>query len=347
MERVSNGAFSLLVLTFALAACGTIWGFEDALDREPLDAGAVDGDTQGSSSSGGEDSVVPAPNAPGVSCVPPPPPGWQGPLAIVELTGAPLPASPPCPDQYTLVYDGNADPDARPGACTCSCTPPNVAGLTCGAPVANFYNENGCTQACGTPNQIVPKSCQTFAATCADAKFVKVTDAVPKGGSCTAMTNGAPPAVSWNKSIRLCEPQGVTATCPGTKVPAATSRLPYAPGNYCIASQSDLECPAAYPKRRTYFDPTQVTDGRGCNPCSCGALSGKCGGQLHTGDNGCAGGEKFITVPASCGEAKLSNKSWEYIAPNGPPTDVKCEASGGGPSGSFVANAPIYVCCRF
>lgn len=344
MERVSNGAFSLLVLTFALAACGTIWGFEGALDREPsLDAGDGGG---GGGGDGDEDSIVPAPNAPGVSCLPPAPPGWQGPLAIVELTGSPLPASPPCPDQYTLVYDGNADPDARPGTCTCSCTPPDVAGLTCGPPIANFYNDSGCTQACGAANQTPAKNCQTFSATCADAKFVKVM-AVPKGGSCTAATNGEPPPVSWNKSIRLCEPQGVTVTCPGTKVPAATSRLPYAPGNYCLASQSDLECPAAYPKRRTYFDPTQVTDTRACNPCSCGALTGKCGGQLHTADKDCAGADKLIALPATCGEVKLSNKSWEYTPPSGPPTDVKCEASGGGPSGSFVANAPIYVCCRF
>jgi hypothetical protein len=387
VERVSKGACALFALAFALASCGTIWGFEDALDRDPAapeggaggawetgtgpapdtgtspdtgvgadpDADAPDSDASSTfTEDGGDDSIVPAPNAPGVSCVPPAPLGWQGPLAIVEVTGTPLPTSPSCLSGYKLVYDGNAEPDAPAGACTCSCTPPSLASLKCASPTGTFYSDPTCLVPCSQA-QTVPtppatnSGCQAFSvlATCATTKYVKVEDAVPTGGSCTAVTNGTPKPLSWNKAVRLCGPAGVTATCPGTKVPIVTPVLPYDPGNFCIVSRSDQACPTAYPQKRTYFDSDKVTDTRGCGTCSCGAVKGTCGGGMITIDTpaSCSGGVTNISVPAGCATVKSSNKGWGYTAP-GTPSNVSCEGAGGGPTGTFHANAPINICCR-
>lgn len=327
-----------------LASCATIWGFEDALDLE-ADGGASSGS---SGSSGATGEVTPS-DTPGIVCAPAAPEGWQGPLAIFAATATPLPPLPPCTDRYQIAYDGNAQPDARPGACTCACDPPG--SFKCGAPRLSFFIDDQCATPCGPSTQPVPSTCAAFdAGTCPSSKWAKVTNAVPVGVTCTARVVGEPPAVAWGAEVRLCAPApDVAATrCPGGKAPTPEAVLPYEPSNYCIASRTATSCPAGYPAKRTYYDPDKLNDTRRCKDCTCGTPEAPCGGMVITADNptACSGGTQPINLPAACATTKSSNEGFIYREPDGGGGPVTCPPAGGGAEGTLAPTAPITVCCR-
>lgn len=342
-------AYAFVALAMSAGACATVWGFEDAVDR-PADGGA-------SSSSSGSDGPVAAgevtpSDVPGIMCAPRAPEGWQGPLAIFAARGAPLPPAPACPDRYDLALDGKADPIAPPGTCTCAC---DAASTTpCSAPLVTFYGQDTCTTVCGTPDQAIPSRNGTLGCTafvngdCPGSKWAKITTAKP-GGSCTPKQQGLPAPIEWAAEVRVCAPKAdVTATCPAGAAPAPASAFPYEPNNYCIAKRATSECPASYPRRRTFFDETQVKDTRGCKECSCGAPTGTCGGMAYTMDNpgNCGGGVTAFALPAVCGAVKSSNTGFGYDHQDagGP---VSCPPAGGGPlEGTVEPMSPITVCCR-
>jgi hypothetical protein len=140
----------------------------------------------------------------------------------------------------------------------------------------------------------------------------------------------------------------VQAACPAGAAPAPTTSFPYEPNNYCIARRSAGECPATYPRRRTFFDESQVKDTRGCKECLCGIPTGTCGGTAFTVDTvgNCSGGTTSHAVPAACSEVKSSNVGFGYDHKDAGGA-VACPPSGGGPDdGTFEAVSPITVCCR-
>jgi hypothetical protein len=342
-----------------VTACASIWGFEEARELEP---GSVD---EAGVIVPPADRIEPAPDAPGIVCVPRPPEGFQGPVAIFEGRGSPPPAPPACIARYVPTYDGAHEPNAPPGACTCQCTPPAAAGLTCSEPIANLFKDAACKDPCGTPNQVVPTMNAAATSGCGDwnengcsgTVYASFTAAQIKGGACTPSVTGTPSPPAWSANVRLCSPAAdVTAACTGGKIPTAVTVLPYEPGNYCILSRTVALCPSAYPAKRTYFDPDKFDDTRTCNSCSCGAVKGTCGGYVKTADtaSSCMGGERDTpALPATCFQAGGNNGAFGYggglpgapTAPT-PPTNVSCDPSGGGPKGTFTPSAPLTVCCR-
>jgi hypothetical protein len=355
MRRAASLLFCSAFLVAVATSCASIWGFEDARDRDP---GPVD---EAGVPIPQADRIEPAPNAPGVVCVPPPPEGFQGPVAIFEGNGAPAPA---CLSRYVPTYDGVDKPNAPAGTCTCQCTPP-TAGLTCSGPIANLFSDAACTVPCGTANQKVPTMNASANGGCGDwnqagcgtGPYIRFTSPEIAGGSCTPAVAGPPPKATWSANVRLCGPApDVTAACPSGKLPTAVTVLPYEPGNYCIVSRTANTCPTAYPAKRTYFDPDTVDDTRACNACTCGSLKGTCGGYAKTADtaSSCGGGEEDTPgLPASCFAPGGNNKSFGYGGGTSsattlpaPPTNVSCEPSGGGPTGAFTPTAPLTVCCR-
>jgi hypothetical protein len=345
---------ALAVVAFALvgggAACATVWGFEDATERG-ADGGA-------SSSSSGSDGapvatgeVTPS-DVPGIMCAPAAPEGWQGPLAIFTGRGTPLPAVPGCPDRYDVALEGKADPIAPKGACTCTC---EIAGMpACAGPLATFYSDDACSTACGTPDQVVPTrngamGCTAFVnGNCPASRWIKLTDAKP-AGSCAPKKDGLPAPPSWAAELRLCAPKvDVSATCPAGAAPAPVTAFPYEPNNFCIAKRSAGACPSTYPRRREFFDETQVNDSRGCKDCTCGTMTGPCGGVVNTVDTpgNCSGGGFTHLVPTACSAVKSSNTGFGYDRKDGG-GPFACPPSGGGPDdGAFEAKSPITVCCR-
>jgi hypothetical protein len=337
--------FVLLVTPMGLAACATVWGFEDATERTP------DGGTDALPEPVGQ---IVASDVQGIVCAPRAPEGWQGPLAIAVVKGTPLPALPECLERSQKVIDGNGEPNAPPGECKCACDPSKLGA--CASPVATFYTDITCTTACAPP-QVVPTrqaqepKCVAYATgTCpAGGEFAKITAAKP-AGACDAKSSGDPPAYAWGNAVRLCGPKSdVVAKCDADKSLVPASALPFEAGNYCIASTTQRECPTTYPRKREFHDPAQVSDMRGCAPCTCGEPTGNCGGLVRSVDSpdSCSGGEKPHSLPTvGCTDFKGNNTGWGYEPDTTDASvDPKCPPVGGGPTGSFQA-APITVCCR-
>lgn len=328
----------ILAAAIAPASCASIWGFEDAQDRD--DGGAIP--------SGLDPSTTP-----GVVCVPPVPEGFQGPLAIYETPGTP--ELPTCNEKFSQLYDVTAHPDGPPGACSCACEPQGA--YTCTGPVLTLFGDSTCTTACGpSGGQPVPPKNGTSCAPlnrngCPSTMYGKLTDAKPVGAPCTPRTVDPPRPFKWGGSARLCAamPNVVAASCPPGKIPAPAPELPFNPGNLCIATSSQDTCPAEYPSKRTFHDPKQLVDTRACNACACSEPKGTCGGSYTASDKSdCTGGVRSSAVPnAVCTKdiVKDSTTSFAYLPPAGA-TGVTCEPSGGGSQGELATGRPLTVCCR-
>lgn len=340
MRGMRFGALPLLiVLAAGVGACAAILGFEDAKD---LDGGAATADAAGS-----DLEVTPAEGAPGVVCVPRPPPEWRGPLAISEARGDPLPALIDCPAPYAKPHDFFSGLQASPATCDCKCAAPT--GLACSDPVVTVFPTKGACDAdagaCATPysppktcaNNDYPPASGTCPATNTEAKIT--TPAAPTAGACAPSAGEVVAPARWTGSARLCEPPpSVPGTCPPEKVPTPATGAPYQT-NYCVYSTGTALCPVAYPVQRLYH--ARLTDTRKC-ACTCGAPTGvSCGGTVIGYDNvGCGGSKK--TVTSSCvGMGNTSVIVLEGSAPSG----GSCP-TGGGPTGEAKAEDPVTVCCR-
>lgn len=332
----------ILAAALAPASCASIWGFEDALDRD-TDGGTAPGP------SGLDPSTTP-----GVVCVPPVPEGFQGPLAIYEAPGTP--ALPDCNAKFTPAYDVAANPDGPPGGCSCACEPQGQ--YTCANPVLTLFTDATCNTPCGPiGGQPVPaKNGNTCLAidrgSCPTTTYEKLSDAKPSGAPCVPKTVDPPAPFKWGGSARLCSAISgiVTASCPPGKIAAPAPELPFNAGNLCIASSSQDVCPPDYPAKRTFYDPKQLVDERSCKACSCSEPKGACGGSFLGSDKSdCTGGTRVVPVPSTaCTKddlAKDSTTSFAYT-PAGPATGVTCEASGGGSQGGLATGKPLTVCCR-
>lgn len=330
----------ILAAALAPASCASIWGFEDARDRD--DGGAAP-----------PNGLDPS-TTPGVVCVPPVPEGFQGPLAIYETPGTP-PTLPGCNDKFAQPRDLAASPDGPPGACTCACEPQGQ--YTCADPVLTLFSDATCTTACGPAGgQAVPlkdgTTCKPLTkGNCPTTMYGKLTDARPVGAPCTPKTVDPPRPFEWGGSARLCSAVAgsVSASCPPGRIPAPAPELPFDPGNLCIAGASQDTCPADYPAKHTFYDPNQLVDTRACKACSCGDPKGACGGSYTASDKSdCTGGVRSSTVPNTvCTKdiVKDSTTSFAYV-PAASATDVICEPAGGGSQGELVTGKPLTVCCR-
>jgi hypothetical protein len=295
-------------------------------------------------------------NVAGIVCAPRPPQGFQGPLAFYTVKGSPLPAAPPCIDQYepTPAYDGNADVSAPAGECKCECDPSSTT--PCGSPVITLFSDTGCMTPCG-PAQPVPTKaaapplCGTMdAGACIDPTYAKVAAARP-GGACTPKSIGLPPPHSWGSVARLCEPKkDIVAECDADKVLAPITKFPYQTDNYCLLTTlADAECPPTYPKKSVFYDSDKFLDERSCGECTCAPPTGSCGGSVVTTDDPstCSGGvDSFDPLPAGCQNIE---KSRGFAYTPGPDAGVspRCDPGGGGPTGSLQPTAATTICCRF
>jgi hypothetical protein len=337
----------------ATTSCGAILGFHDPQDL-PADGGGTPDDANGP-----EDSGVTESSTSGVVCVPAPPAGWQGPLAIWE---GPEGATPPsCPNGYATaaVYEGEGSLSVPAAACgTCTCAAPT--GTTCGPVTATYYSGPDTTCA-GTPcagPQTIPAAPQCTAvaahpACAADGLMsarVSLTS-TPTGGSCVPSTPPPLPTPTWTTRARLCAPLPLGATC-ATGKPTPETSLPYATGTYCLAHTGAADCPTGYPTKRVYYQggPGGFVDTRACSACTCDApKGGSCtGGAVAFWDMvpACTGGERDLTLPQSCVSPKHDSPGvWQKTPPTLSTTGLGCAAHGGVPSGDVTPVSPTTICC--
>lgn len=339
--------YVLVVTPFGLAACASVWGFEEATERatDVGDAGARD---DGPVATG---DVTPS-NVPGVFCAPRPPEGWLGPLSVAEATGSPPPSLAECSERWESAYDLKANVTAPDGGCGCECVPDQVTA--CAMPSGSVFQDNQCKNACAAP-QVIPSLAQGMCAplsvgACTGDVFVTYSAANP-GGKCTPKSKGPPAAPAWLTAARICKPKAdVTADC-ADKAIAPQTPVGFDTNNYCIlATRAADECPSTYPRRRSYFKDGEFAENRSCEACNCGPPTGTCAGIVQSGDNtaagACGGGKVEVTPPLTACKKIGGNRVWGYWDGDAAAQNVQCEPSGGGIIGKVVPAASLTVCCR-
>jgi hypothetical protein len=317
-------------------------------------AGDVDGDAahgdaseaqapEVSDAGGGSADITPGASAGcRAACVPAPPANWQGPYAIYEGMGSPLPVPPDCAragPYSTDAYDGTGGLQAGPAQCSCACGA--LTGASCGSPVISFYSDANCTMSCSPASQVIGSSCTVLDANaCGGLHFTL--DPGPPSGSCIPAASTTVPALEWQSNVRLCgmPSPAPTSGCGAGQLCVPSTGLPFE-NVYCVARTGAWACPSGYPAQRTYF--ASYVDTRTCSACACDPPAGiQCSVEVTTfGDVMCGGGAMTRSAPAGCSGAGMkAAMMMGSIATGG-----SCTASGGNAIGSVAPATPTTVCC--
>lgn len=219
-------------------------------------------------------------------CIPPPPPGWDGPVAAG--VGADFRACPPTFDRTEL------QTFSPPGAAVCDCT--------CG----------GYSGECTTTLEIFPQG---------DLGCSAAQAAIPVGDSCgnistdTTVHVSASPAEFANGEcgtanqtsfdaleimpVTICTPSSASDACDGGNcVPQQIETLE----KICAVREGDHPCPPAGPYTDRFLAAEAISDDRMCPECECNLPQGNCIGTLEVDDtNGCGAGSVSVR-PGACEE---------------------------------------------
>jgi hypothetical protein len=271
----------------------------------------------------------------GCACIPAPPAGWIGPVAMWEGAGP----SPGCTGDYSAqALDAFAALDAGPAECTCDCG--ELAGASCPSSfTATIFSDNGCATAC---DSVVVSAgvCVDVHGQCANVHGIA---AAPQatGGSCAPKSSAAVPTASWGQSARACEAAVVPVQqgCNAGQICAPAPVAPMEP-RLCAFKAGDVDCPGGgFTIRRTVYG--GIADGRGCSSCACGTPSGvSCTGTVQ---EGCGQSGAVNQLPATCGG--LSDPGSVTLVGNLVASGGSCAPSGGTPTGTAAPSSPTTVCC--
>jgi hypothetical protein len=340
---VRSGLAAILVLSSSACELLVDDGARSVAPAGTADAGGLEG---GRSGDAPDDSVSSAPQEGSATCnstcVGAPPANWQGPYAIYEGTGSPLPMPPECARAgaySTDAYDGAGDLQVGPAQCSCECGP--VTGAKCGSPTINFYTNPSCMQSCSPATQVIGSTCTMLNVNGCGGMHFTLTPGAPSG-TCAPASTTKFPAPEWRTNVRLC---GMPAPPPASGCEAGQLCAPPAgfpfESAYCVARMGQWACPSAYPAQRTYY--ASSVDSRACSECACESPTGiQCSATISTfGDPACNGGLMQEAAPTACsGAATKAAMTTGTTATGG-----SCAPSGGVASGSVAPSTPTTVCC--
>jgi hypothetical protein len=266
---------------------------------------------------------------PVVVCVPAAPSPWSPPGVLHEGESAA-----PCEGAFgSEAYVGHDEPSGEPAECesSCECTNPVSSGCStpyvcqksgsCGGTCnAGGVSGTGCLTSPGASTHIVVTSWDS--------------------GSCTpseAPTPTLAPA-TWGAEARLCTSSAAAGGCEEAEVcvPRVAEETPL-----CVFHEGDEECPEGFDDRRVvYFG--DFADGRACSDCECGYASDGCEVTATAfSEAGCTGTETELLIDA-CNTGNAAS----FFVEEGPPSNPRCNAYGGDPTGDVEAAEPTTVCCR-
>lgn len=265
------------------------------------------------------------------SCVPEPPDGWSGPVALYLGTEP----APPCPAAFpSVALTGGLDPVAPPASCECSCG--DATGFDCSVTVTEAGN------ACGAivfdPDQWVLDSGECQLVSTADNAFSAGAPTLDvSGASCEPSASESIARASWGSQAQACTAASAGACADGTCI----GQLGESYGQMCIYAGGDVECPAGdFTEREVIY--AGFTDTRDCSACTCGTPSGTCGGSVSY-IGGCTGLTVFYGSHAApgCGEALADPSALRYTAA----ANVECAPGGGAPVGDVTPTGATTMCC--
>jgi len=266
--------------------------------------------------------------------------GWTGPGYLYAAAGTP----PACGAAWVMKPLGGYDPEGAPATCTaCSCGTP--LGHAC--PEATV--EASTTSTC--PLLQVPTTAPVGACgvltVLGNSGYLKST-LTATGGTC-AVDGGAVsnlPAPGFAENVALCTSAAAPTGCSGGE-----RCLPTPPSGYqkiCVYQSGTVLCPGGYPNVIAAYE--TISDGRGCDRCTCGAAAGgSCTGKIEYfgADNGlCAGLPSIVAAGACVAVPPATIGKAGFIAMADAPTGGSCTPAGGGPDGGVTGASPITICCQ-
>jgi hypothetical protein len=319
----------------AAAACNLLTG-ASALD---VDDGTGDGANEPRAREDATRVDAPVAAPPVCDCVSPPPPGWTGPFALLESTGA----GRACPTGLASVFDGGADPNSTAPCTPCTCGAPIG---TCATSVTIYGNLTGggatCTTTC--------RATQPIDTTCAAVNYCSPGQGaiVTVDGGCAADGGRVSPA-SWGRGTTACTfAAAAPATCPTGQACAPKSEA--APdARICILHAGDVECPAG-PYAAPVKSFARIVDTRSCTACECDAGGGGgCGTgtvTLYAGA-GCTTALKDVPTSGACtGFTVSSGPGSMKLTVSPTPDGGTCTPLGGAlADGGLIAAEPTTLCC--
>jgi hypothetical protein len=336
----------------------------DALDSgdgntQDAPADAVEGSLEGSTTGCA---------AAGFTCTPAVPPGFHGPVAIIETqsdagaTTAPASCGSPYPAD---LVDGYDVPVYSPPSCQCQCG----FDAGCSQPVVQTYKDNTCVNAC---SQLPVGACTLLSCGGSASQGAVITTASQASGTSCAesvrkTTIPWDPTQDWGVAGRVCgaapaadagsdassdagsdagseagADAGNDAGCPGTDLCTPAPSSPFAP-TLCVWIAGDVPCPmTSYTRRTRLF--TTGTDSRDClDGCSCGAPTGVGCSETITASSSssCAGGTLLATTCKT-----YPGTTTPYISATVTGSG-SCTPSGSAtPMGMVTPKNPVTICCQ-
>jgi hypothetical protein len=236
-----------------------------------------------------------------------------------------------CPGGYPESYVGVTNPQAQPGACTCSCTIAQPPSCTTGNVNWSFGTQQ--PWCLGSSPVSSNGTCQPMNGNLQQAQSVQPLPAT--GGACTGQVAGDTTKVQTTQ-VRTCSvPSSDEASvCAGVAPPGSSA---------CLVAPGDVPCPQASPFqiRAVIADSETLV----CSACSSCSVTAPCmSPELDVySDQGCT--TLVVAIPANgmCSNvSKTGNvQGYWYKAQVGTPM---CNATGG--AASFQATNAQTLCCR-
>jgi hypothetical protein len=319
-------------------ACEQVFGLDEyALAPGPTSAtggggapgGGAGGAGEGAGGSGGQ--FVPAD-----CCIDAlPPEGWAYVQMNVTSFGGEAPACGGMPD---TTFSG---PPSHASCPACECAPGSASctsTLLCGA-------ASDCSNAAPIAD------CENIPAT---SNYCRVQYSLTEG-SCTPSNPGLELS-TWGNAHHLCGElsSSTSQECAPGQLCADTVNA-----RLCVMMDGEIDvCPSGFETER-FLTHRSADDTRTCSACSCGAPSGgSCGGGsydiLRNADILCT---TFVCSMFLCPQGSVTGTTCQSIGNISDPnygrkdsnpvaTPGTCAPSGGNPSGAFVPEEPVTVCCR-
>lgn len=304
----------------------------DGRDGDTSDA------TDGSGGSGTEESAdtvvtgVPVECNGGGVCLPAPPEGWSGPVAIGS---GPAGAALACPSAWPLMVAAHRDLTANGATCECDCTPPpGQCQVT-----YQYFASNACVIPVIGAGGNAGSSCIAHGSL-DNSVHVRVTLNPP--GECTPQPVENIPTAAWGEDVVVCTAMGGDAcddgSCYQTPPEGLNAKL-------CIARQGEHDCPGGvYSQIERVYE--AVNDTRGCMPCGCtlnGDTSCSDGGLAEYSSLTC-GDSPTVINPGDCRSSSVDGNTWAVRYSGTQPT-VSCSPSTPQASGAATAAGATTLCC--
>ncbi len=292
-------------------------------DAAPDDAGSTDA---------GSDAGPSCPTD--LVCAPAAPAGWTGPIVLVSGSGAA--AAPACPGGApATAFTTRSGLTAADATCGCSCAAPPSGTMSCGTGTLRTSGSM-CLTIGSTIATFANGECRSLPGLPSSGNWTLSRPAFTSTGACAPSPATTVPPVVWDASHRACG-FGTPTACGASSVcvpsRAAGQRL-------CVYVDGDAACPSGFPDLVSTAD--DATDTRGCSACTCGSVSGSCGGAVDIA-NGCPG--TILTARVSVAGCVAASPTTGVSGTATFTASGACPPSSPAPTGGVVPTTPRTVCC--